>query len=375
MKIINGVHFPDTYLESRDLFRKLFPAVKSVFPDAVLESKSVSRSTDLKVDWIKAGRESSKNSLVITTGLHGIEGLFGGAFLELFFREFLPVLKPETSLLLLHGINPWGMERGRKVNPNNVDLNRNFAGSESDLEGSDNPEYRLVREILTPELPLGALLPAQIRFLAQVAGAVMKRGTAPLRRAALLGQSENKKGFYYSGTAYQPETRVVMDLLSGCFGSSANVVHLDVHTGYGPGRQMVLVNSPLEERSPDKFAELFQYPAVVAADGDDFFQINGDMLDWAYSWHQKQPGSNYFGTAFEFGTLGDGIISELISLWIMVVENQAYWYGTQNGKIRRKIEKRFRELYYPESTAWREQALQDSRRALTGILSEYEYLR
>ena len=375
MKNIKGVQFPATYHESRKLFRDNYPKVRAVFPDAVLEEASVPAGSEFQMDWIHAGVNQTRDCLVITTGLHGIEGLFGGAFLDLFVREFLPVLQPEMGLLLFHGINPWGMERGRKVNPNNVDLNRNFTSSEADLKSSENPDYELVREILTPELPLGAILPAQIRFLARIAGAVMKRGTAPLRRAALLGQSENKKGFYYSGTAYQPETRVVMDLLSSCFGSSANVVHLDVHTGYGPDRQMVLVNSPLEKRPPDEFADLFQYPAVVAADGDDFFQINGDLLDWAYCWHETRPDSGYFGTALEFGTLGEGFIAELISLWIMVAENQVYWHGTQNGKIRRKIENRFRELYYPESPAWREKAVVDSRKALCGILEESGFVR
>ena len=47
------------------------------------------------------------------------------------------------SLLIVHAINPLGMQRHRRVNANNIDLNRTFLWDLDEVRHFRNPGYSL----------------------------------------------------------------------------------------------------------------------------------------------------------------------------------------------------------------------------------------
>jgi hypothetical protein len=371
------VIFPNTYEESREIFLKSFSIIQGKWPQAELKKEFISESEDLSIDWIHAQpTEEKKQVLIINTGLHGVEGYAGSGMLQLFINEFLERLDHRmTGLLLVHAINPWGMKNIRRVNPNYVDLNRNFMEVKSDFQVDFNPAYNNFDTLLNPNRPLK---PAWLEFpglISRIIINLLRFGLKDIRGAVMLGQQSYPEGLYFSGTEYQPETQVMMPLLEECLTTYKKVVQIDIHTGYGPRYQMSLVNSPNEERTQKQMETSFQYPLVVKANPEDFYSMKGDMVDWVYRLKKTSyPQVDYYGTAFEFGVYGDGLINEIKSIKTMIFENQAFRNGTTLKRTESQIKQELFEMYLPDEDQWKEKALADCRQAYSGILRAEKFI-
>ena len=102
----------------------------------------------------------------------------------------------------------------------------------------------------------------------------------------------------------EEETRTVIELYRDALSQYDQILHLDMHTGYGPRYQMSLVNSVHETRPSAEFVARFNYPLVVAATGEEFYAIQGDMVDYYYElWKKEFPDKRFYSGAFEFGTV------------------------------------------------------------------------
>ncbi len=103
--------------------------------------------------------------------------------------------------------------------------------------------------------------------------------------------------------------------------------------------------------------------------------MKGDMINWIYYLKEtKYPDLNFYGTAFEFGTYGDGILQETKSLRTMIYINQADQAGASSLKIKSRVHNEFVEMFYPTTEKWREKALADCRQAFSGVLSAEGYI-
>ncbi len=364
--------FLDTYEASRQRFRDDLARVQARWPGAKLERHAVDIDEDLTIDWIWADATANRKKLIIfTTGEHGAEGYVGSAMMKLFIEENLDQLNSQgTGLLLVHAINPWGMKHMRRVNPHNVDLNRNFVWDEADLNPAANPNYSSLNPFLNPQKPLRGYAAANSAFLFKLIRTLVSPGESILREAMLMGQYRFPQGMYFGGAQIQEESRLLMDLYREGMRLYDHIIHLDIHSGYGPRYQMSLVNSPLEHRSPQALAHAFEYPSVVAATPGEFYVMQGDMVDWMYRLHEQEfRTKRLYSTAFEFGTFGDSLMASIRSMRAMILENQAHWFGASSPAIVRRVQVDFRELFYPQEVAWREKAVSDARQAYQGILA------
>lgn len=368
--------FPDTYEASRQRFRSNLDLIMDHWPNAGLSSLKLSGDEDLTIDWISAdATEQNEKVLIFTTGEHGIECYVGSAMMQRFIENFLSRLDPaSTGLLLLHSINPWGMKYRRRVNEKNVDLNRNFL-----YKGSFNPDfntdYSIYNDLLNPPSPVASLTRGNISFYTQVLRHLAGKGYPALKHAILLGQYRYPRGLFYGGEGYQEETKTLMDLYRAAFGAYEQVVHLDMHTGYGPRYQMSLVNSVFETKSSAEFVKEFDYPLVVAANPQEFYAVNGDMIDYVYELQQNEfPGIKFYSTSFEFGTLGDGIYGQIGCPRAMAFENRLFWYGAASESLASRVKTDFEELFNPAAEDWKVKAVADADQAFAGILKAYGYI-
>ena len=363
--------FPDSYEQSRDRFRRDLARVQALWPEARLRSHPIDGSEGLTVDWIEASPLSAHDRLLVfTLGEHGIEAYIGSAMLQLFLAEFLARLDPmRTGLLIVHAINPWGMKHCRRVNANNVDLNRTFLRDPSQHDPAFNPDYARLASFLNPARPIRRPVADRLSILLRLARQWASLGAKGLRQAVYLGQYGYPRGIYYGGMGPQAETRVAMDLYRAHMPRYAQTVHLDMHTGYGPRYQMSVVNSWMEPRDSRALAREFGYPLVVKATADEFYSIRGDMIDFVCDLQQHEfPDRRLYATSFEFGTYGDSFAAGLRGMRAVIQENQLYWHGASNAAVREQVEHNFRELFWPAEPRWREKAVADARQAMAGIL-------
>jgi hypothetical protein len=289
---------------------------------------------------------------------------------------FLPRLDPKTTgIVLLHAINPWGMKHRRRTNANNVDLNRNFVWREAEIDAGFNPEAVKIEALVNPPRKGGSYVGSKLEFMLRLPRYLKALGYAGFKRAVLLGNYRNPKGIFYGGQGYQQETRRMMDLYREIYAGYGQILHLDMHTGYGPRYQMSLVNSGYEKGNSRSFEKRFDYPLVVAANSDEFYELRGDMIDYVYTlWREQFPEKRLYANSFEFGTYGDSRTAFTRTIRAMALENQVYWYGAGNPGAEAKIRHDFLELFYPQAADWQRKAVADGDRAFEGILRAEGYI-
>jgi hypothetical protein len=370
-------YFPETYHESRAWFKEQLELVRTFWPSAHLHQYALRENPQLSIDWIQAPCPSSEGMmLVISTGLHGTEGFTGTAVMHYFIQRCLDKLDHSHSgLLLIHGLNPWGMHNRRRTNASNVDLNRNFRHEGGSQANIINTGYLELQSILNPPRHFGNFNFETLRFIIKLMALLPRHGIKALKEAVLLGQINDPTGLHFGGIELQEESRVAWGLLTGALQKYQQLIHIDIHTGYGKSGAMTMVNSTREQSTPEECVQRFGYPSVVRADPDAFYTIQGDMIDALYAWRELNAVHNqYFGTAFEFGTMGDGLIAQIRSLRAMVFENQVAQRGSVSVKGEDVIQTEFRKLFDPMDKKWRQSAMDTTEQALTGILAWYGIL-
>ena len=205
--------------------------------------------------------------------------------------------------------------------------------------------------------------------------ALILNGSSSLSTAALLGQYHTPKGFFFGGLQHEESTRLLMGLFRTALEEYENVLHFDMHTGYGPRYQMSVLLSPLDPISSEELARKINYPLVYKVNPKEFYAISGDICAYFYKLRNTEfPTKKLFSGGYEFGTFGDSLVARIRSLRAMVFENQLFWHGAKNEEIAQQIRGEFEELYFPAELKWREKALADGRQAFRGILKGYQLM-
>lgn len=365
---------PASYEDSRIRFRESLRAFQRSWQHAHLTSIPLSGQQDLTIDVISADPIQIKDKLLIlTTGLHGIEGYVGSGILQLFTDEILSRVDPNTTgVVIVHPINPFGMKYWTRVNKNSVDLNRNFNNDFDSLK-LINPEYEKLGYLLNPGRALKNPLYEKVIFGLNVMRA-FSRGAGFIRETALMGQYRVGKGMYFGGFNQQEETQQVMNLLDRTVKGYAHAVALDIHTGYGPRWQLTLINPSKERRSSEEIASRYKLPRVVGTNPDEFYTMHGEMTDYIFNLLKSDPLiDDFYVGSFEFGSYGDSLINTAHSLRTTILENSLRWFGGNNEALA-WMKKEYKELFLPSDPAWWEKAQFDARHYLERILGVEEII-
>ena len=365
---------PKNYLTSRERFRSRLADVKRFWPQAVLTAHSVENpeSEDLSIDIMRAPATGTpRHLLLVTTGEHGIECFAGSAVLDLFMERIMPALDPDdTALCLVHCINPWGMAHEQRTNATNVDLNRNFI-LDWDAVERHNPQYHQLQSLFQPHGPVPGIAKNRLATAGKVMQLALSGKSRLLRQALLVGQYDEPAGLYYGGTDWQPETRTMRAVYDECLRLAPHVVHIDLHTGYGPRNLMSVVNSGFDPVPSTEWKRRIGYPRVVAATSEEFYRIEGDMIDYMYGTREAVARQTaMYATCFEFGCLGDSLKSDIDSLWCAVASNRLRQYGAVSEDVARQVRKFWREAYCPSDPAWEQKACANALVAAQGILHD-----
>ncbi len=339
---------------------------------AEVYSHAIDEADELYIDcmYLPAAGDS-KNLIVLTTGVHGIEGYIGSVMLDVFFQEIAPGLDDNTGVLVISNVNPYGMKYHRRYNENNVDLNRNFIIDWQSFDLSTNKDYPKVDGFLGPEGKIGNALWHEADFYLALAKEAVSVGADTVSNALLGGQYEYPRGVYYGGTGDEASTVFVKDVFRRCLESKyENIVHIDIHSGYGPRYNMVIFNSVYETMNEAETVAAFNYDNVISYDSEAFYVTTGDTTDFFYRLKDSMGSEKgLFSTCFEFGTIGDSFIDSIISLKYTVDENRQHWYPSDNELSAEVVRQHYLELFYPTETQWREKTVHDFVAAAEGVLS------
>ena len=363
--------YKDAFFDSYDDVRAYLQQLTSHL-GVEIYSHAVDASDDLYIDSFYLPAEEQTNLIVLTTGVHGMEGYIGTTMLDVFFTEIYPTLdRANTGVLVVANVNPYGMKYYRRYNENNVDLNRNFILDWDSFDLSSNKEYPKVDTFLGPTGKIRNAFWHEVGFYLSLGKTAITEGADTVSDALLTGQYEYPQGVYYGGTGDEASTVYLKDVFSQCLDSAyENIVHIDLHSGYGPRYNMVIFNSVFETMTEAQSREAFGYDYIIAHDSESFYATTGDTTDFFYRLaQQKQAEAELFSTCFEFGTIGDAFFDTILSLKYTVDENRNHWYPTSNAISAEIVRQNYFELFYPTETAWREKTVEDFKAATFGVLN------
>lgn len=300
---------------------------------------------DLTIDLALLGEERPRRAVVVSSGIHGVEGFFGSAvqaaLLEQTFGGFTP--PPGMAVIFLHALNPFGFAWVRRVNEDNADLNRNFLRPDERYEGT--PEgYEALDGLLNPPSPPPAFEAFLPRALLQIA----RQGMPALKNAVAGGQYEFPKGLFFGGHGPSRTAQILDAQLPGLVGSCERVVHVDLHTGLGKrATYKLFVDHPWDSAEAEGLGRLFGDDVVEpweASEGESY-AIRGGLGTWCRS---RFPEVDYDVLAAEFGTVH--ILSVIRALRD---ENRAWHHGRRDDPRSIKATTALREAFAPRDPRWR----------------------
>ena len=332
----------------------------------------------LYIDWayIPSRNKSKEHLAIITSGLHGIEGYAGSAIQNMFVDLLLPNLKLQnTAILLVHGVNPYGLNFYRRATENNVDLNRNFLTKPP----KSNNSYEKMKKLFQYNYHVSYPAIASLEFYSNFIYYYAKYGEANLREATLTGQYSHCDGIFYGGTFKKPEQqeKLLLDLFFNTIeiNSFKKVMVIDLHTGYGVKNKLQFYPPPVTKNNKTAVESVFGNIPGHKIEWPDpnkegNYIIQGGFLHfWESTLDENKI---YVPMTFEFGTMNtQTILGGIKSLKTTVLENRAVINGNYSDKhIRNSI----LDLYYPSSTKWRISVINSAKSVIPKVLNNFSKL-
>jgi ribosomal protein S18 acetylase RimI-like enzyme len=297
----------------------------------------------LFLDTARVGTPEARRVLFIAAGTHGIEGFCGSGIQTFLLRnQVTEKLPADIALVLVHGVNPWGFAWSRRVNEDNVDLNRNFL--DHTQPHPENPDYDRLNTVLNPAVLEDGNV---AEFITAVQHFEQERGAEAVYRSLSGGQYRHPQGLQYGGCTPVWSNRVVRALWSQHASGVELAVFIDLHSGLGPrGFGLVLQTAPGDSVDARLAAEW--WPEVVRAEpaqGGDAALVSG-LIGPAFSAAQS-PGAGV-GIVLEFGTV------EMTEVMLAVqADNWLQHHGDRDSVKGRQIAARMRAAFFVDADDWK----------------------
>lgn len=325
------------------------------------------RGEDLTIDVVIIPGTSMDRTLVISSGIHGVEGLFGSAVQLGLLKEWISRTQypPPVRCVLLHGLNPFGFAWRRRFNETNVDLNRNLL-REGEAFGGSPEGYARLDNLLNPKRAPSPWEPVTLKLLLAIA----RYGMPALKQAVASGQYDYPRGLFYGGDRPSRLSEVLSTYFDGWLGDSRQVMHLDFHTGLGARATCkLLIDYPLTEVYHRRLSAWFGTDSFEALHSQGVaYTVRGSFGQWCVTWNRRL---DYLYAAAEFGTYKP--IEVLAGLR---AENQAHHWCRPEDVSTERAKQQLVELFCPRSTGWRARVFEHSRRlvaqAISGLIGETE---
>lgn len=183
----------------------------------------------LSTDVALLGDPQAKRVLVALSGTHGVEGFYGSdcqiKWLHALGNAPLPA---DVAVLMIHLINPWGTAWMRRVNEDNIDLNRNQLDFSQALP--DNQAYEALHPIYTCAQLHGPLREQADALLNQ---RIRAEGWSTVMSIVEAGQYRHPDGLFYGGQSPAWSNTTLHTILQTHLAHSEVAMCFDLHTGAG----------------------------------------------------------------------------------------------------------------------------------------------
>lgn len=251
---------------------------------------------ELAIDVLSYGPDDADSVLLMVSGTHGVEGYTGSALQSWWLDERIQRADADgVRIVMLHAFNPVGFSWVRRVNEDNVDLNRNFVDWSNP---PTNDGYARVADLLVPETWDADTQSSTTEALLEVAGTI---GLDEFQQIVSGGQYDHPTGIFHGGTGPVWSHRWLDEHLPAIVGSATRLAVVDLHTGLGDWGHGELIahdskGDPAYERGTAWWGDIRSMH-----DGE---SVSASLSgDWLATLAGRVPDAEVTAVALEFGTV------------------------------------------------------------------------
>ncbi len=322
------------YASCRQAFRRLaerYGAAMEVWP--------IDEAADLTIDVASWGPPDAARTMLLSSGLHGVEAAFGSHIQQQWMQTGLEQRSDTTRLILLHALNPFGFAHRRRFDQDNLDLNRAFFDSPQRPATADL--YHQLDPLLNPAGP-----PRRDAFMLRALAILARHGHRKLAQAIAAGQYTYPRGLFYGGQQKSKLQQVLEHRLLPLLESTATIEHFDIHTGLGKFCELRLLLEPSTD--PDDVATGVKLygSLVVPPQANADYQATGMLGGWLQQRTAPLPG-RYRYYCVEVGTY-----SSLKVLSALRDENRAWFACGSGSPIHNRAAAKLYECFQPAGANW-----------------------
>ncbi|MFT7520475.1 MAG: hypothetical protein ACI9MC_002624 [Kiritimatiellia bacterium] len=338
--------FSADYLSARARFREAAESRGAQLEALPIDQVGPSGEA-LTIDVAILGSTTPRRAVVISSGVHGVEGYFGSAVqVDLLERSLLSYTAPDDcALVFLHAVNPYGFAWSRRFNEKNADLNRSFLAPGEAYSGSPDG-YDALSDLINPQHPPTVI--DRLIFFPKALFHIIKHGMPAMKQAVASGQYDHPKGLFFGGSEPTRTQELLDEHLPRWVGGCERVIHIDFHTGLGASAtyKMFVDHNPGDPGDVE-LKRIFGAGVVEPWNaGGTAYAIRGGLGTWCKT---RLPNVNYDVLAAEFGTY-----PALKVLAALRQENQAHHWGDAHDPTTASAKSRLREVFAPTSQSWRD---------------------
>jgi hypothetical protein len=294
---------------------------------------------ELAIDVAQLGDPQAPNVLLLISATHGVEGYAGSALQSWWLEERAAQLGSGIRVVIVHGFNPVGFSWVRRVNEDNVDLNRNFVDWTAP---PTNAAYSEIADLLVPLSWTEETQATSTGALLEFAG---KIGLEQFQQVVSGGQYDHPTGIFHGGSGPVWSHRWLVEQLADLVAPSTRVGVIDLHTGLGDWGHGELISheavgSPGYDRSAEWWGDVrsMQSGESVSA------ALSGD---WLGAIDALLPHVEITCAALEYGTVD--VISVLQALRADAWLNA---HGDPTGNQAPAIREQVRAAFADDDPAW-----------------------
>ncbi|UCE31119.1 MAG: DUF2817 domain-containing protein [Burkholderiales bacterium] len=344
--------FPASYRESRERLLERVHAL-STRHETLIDSRAIDErgpsGETLALDFVIFGARRPRQALVVSSGTHGVEGYAGAAVQQWMLDRLLPGLEldAQTAIVIQHANNPYGFAWHRRVNENNVDINRNFLRHfDPSLCSAD---YELLFECLNP----ADMDPERERQrLATIEAFVEQHGLRHFQQVFAEGQYKYPHGMQFGGHHLSASVAHLLQLAGDHLADSDRVMWLDFHTGLGEFAACEVITGAAIGSDEYRLANQVWPDRVKSATGGESIST---PLNGVFS--EGMPGALPARCRFAFGFPEYGTYPPERVFRAMRADNWLHRFGDLSDATGRAIKDEMLEAFSPADPRWQRQVV------------------
>lgn len=302
--------------------------------------------------------------LVITSGIHGVEGYIGTQMIMHFLKTHRKRLNPnKVGLIFINFINAYGMKTFTRNNKDNIDLNRNFMAF--DQQTYEKMDTTLPHPYFSGQWVGSNTLLNELKFIREVLPLYFSKHWKPVMNKVFKGQYISKDYPFYGGAELTCENKMLIQWLTPYYESDSQIILLDLHTGIGDFGQMTFI---LDQNEPERtflWKMKLGSPNVYKTGEGQMYDVSGDFTHY---WYEHFPNQNHTGITVEFGIKKDNLLTSFISAMQLVIENGARLNGFKTPTPN------YVNLFYTEDTRWWYLAKEQFKQGIDGIFLYFDLI-